>query len=68
MKTKSASLARKVLASPALVARQPRLAAGRGGPGLPMPANGGSLGSTSRSSGGCRMGLSETLPLAPLNR
>ena len=54
MKTKSTSLARKALASPTVVARQPRLATGRDGTDLPMPANGGNLTSTSRSSGGCR--------------
>ncbi len=34
MKTKSTSLARKALASPTFVARQPRLATGRDGPEL----------------------------------
>lgn len=68
MKTKSTSLARKALASPTFVARQPRLATGRDGTDLPMPANGGNLSSTSRSSGGCRIGLSETLPLVRLTR
>ena len=55
MKTKSTSLARKAVASPTVVARQPRLATGRDGTDLPMPANGGNLTSTSRSSGGCRI-------------
>ena len=54
MKTKSTSLARKALAAPTFVARQPRLATGRDGD-LPMHANGGNLTSTSRSSGGCRL-------------
>ena len=51
MKTKSTFLARKALASPTVVARQPQLATGRDGTDLPMPANGGNLTSTSRSSG-----------------
>ena len=55
MKTKSTFLARKALASPTVVARQPQLATGRDGTDLPMPANGGNLTSTSRSSGGCRL-------------
>ena len=55
MKSKSTSLARKALASPTFVARQPRLATGRDGTDLPMPANGSNLTSTSPSSGGCRL-------------
>jgi hypothetical protein len=55
MKTKSTSLARKALVSPTVIARQSRLATGRDGTSLPMPANGGNLTSTSRSSGGCRL-------------
>jgi hypothetical protein len=59
MKTKSTFLARKALASPTFVARQPRLAMGREGPDLPMPAYGGNLNSTSRSSGGCRFNVEQ---------
>ena len=61
MKTKSTFLARKALASPTVVARQPQLATGRDGTDLPMPANGGNLTSTSRSSGGCRLMPARTL-------
>ena len=65
MKTKSTSLARKALASPTFVARQPRLATGRDAPDLPAPANSASLISTSRSSRGCRIGAFGNAAAAP---
>ena len=55
MKTKVASPARKASASPTLLQGSARWRRGGDDPGLPMPAHGGNLSSTSRSSGGCRL-------------
>jgi hypothetical protein len=56
MKTKSTSLARKALVSPTVIARQSRLATGRDGTSLPMPANDGKAAhQQGRLSGECRL-------------